>query len=105
MAGTTSRRRIGDFACGTIGGVMVGCLFAGAGVVLFTGRVLVWFPQPACLAALDAISSMGARLLYAAYYACIGCAAFVLFRFIQERLRGHRWRQAVSEVKRLPSMW
>jgi hypothetical protein len=105
MVGTTSRLRIGDFACGVIGGAMVGCLFADAVVVVFTGRVLVWFPEPAWLAALDAVSSTGVRLLYALYYLCTGCAVFALFRFIQELLRGRRWRQAVSEARLLPSIW
>jgi hypothetical protein len=105
MAGTTTRRRIGDFACGVIGGAMVSCLFAGAVVVVITGRVLVWFPAPAWLAAIDAVGSTDARLLYALYYLCTGCAVFVLFRFIQELLRGHCWREAVSAARLLPSIW
>ncbi len=96
---------LGDFVCGTIGGALATYTLAGAVVVLLTGRTLPLLPTLLCAAADDVKGSIMARLMLATCYVGIACGAFICFRFVQELLRGQRWRHALAGARRLPSIW
>jgi hypothetical protein len=101
------RARVGDFVCGTLCGAITGYLLVGAIVVLATGHLLEFVPalpmqeEPRA----GRIAVVTVRLLHAAYYAVLGCLAFIVCRFGQEVQRGLRWRDALAEAKRLPRLW
>jgi hypothetical protein len=99
--------RFGDFFCGTFCGALTGYLLAGAVVMLTTGHPLGFVPAlPLPDATGGGVAALVVvRLLPGAYYAGLGCVAFVVCRFGQERLRGRSWREACAEARRLPSIW
>lgn len=98
---------VGDFVCGTMGGTLTAYFGIGALLVLLTGNVLFFGPDMPVTATPDSglLMFVSVRLLQCIYFAGLAIIAFLVFRIMQEILRGHSLKKAVQEALTGPRLW